>query len=113
MAVLYVEHLVEGPGDVEAGGIAVGKLFAGTHLLECEPAAIGEGVFHLVAISVNVLRTEYRHYPGILDFGDTVECILDLPLLGFDLELIGQMLPPAAATSAEVLASRLNANIRR
>ena len=56
MAFLYVEHLVEGSGDMETCGIAVWELLAGIKLLECKPFLVGKSVFHLVAIRPDILR---------------------------------------------------------
>lgn len=55
MTLLYIEDFVECTGYMESGSIAVGKFFAGAHLFECEPAAVGKSIFHLVAVAVDCL----------------------------------------------------------
>ncbi len=57
MTRLYVEHLVERAGNMKACRVAVRKLLSARKLLECQPAAVGKGVFHLVAVVPDLGRT--------------------------------------------------------
>ena len=106
-----VEHLVKGSGDVESGGIAVGKFFARSKLLKCKPLLIGKCVLHLVAVFPDVVRAYYRSYLGGFHLGDSFDGILYLLLLAFQLKRVGKVLPAATSAQREMLASRLYSHL--
>ena len=110
-ASLDVEHLVKGSRDVEARRIAVGKLLSAFELLAGEPALVAEGKFQFVAVMGRHRRAQDGIDGGNGHLGDALHGIDHLLLLALQLVLIGQMLPLAAATQAEVLTHRLHAQL--
>ncbi len=113
MAAADVKHFVECSRDVESRATAVCRHISCVDLLPGEPAAVGEGVLHLIAVLPYVLRAEYRRNLRQFHLGDTMQGILHLLLLGLQLDGIRQMLPPAASAGAEMLTSRLATLLRR
>ena len=95
---------------MEACGVAVGKFLAALKLLECQPSAVGECVFHLVAVAPYLFRTFDRADFGNVDFGDSLERVGNLTLFACKLEIVGKMLPATSSAYAEMLATRLYAN---
>ncbi len=112
MAAVDIEHLVESSRNMESRCIAVGKFLAAVKLLECEPALVGEGIFHLVAVLPDVFRSESRRNLRQVHLGDTRERIHNLLALATELIIIRKMLPTATAAYGEVAASRSHADIR-
>ena len=90
------------------GGHAI-ELHARGHLLRGEPLFVGKTEFEFVAIAGNVLAAEYGQHFGQLYLADARKVVPNLLLLETELFLVGQALPFAAATHAEVLAEGLGA----
>ena len=85
----------------------------GCDLLLRQPAAGRECKFELVAIELRLFRAQDGADRGQLDFADSGQLILDLRLLQSQLFVVGQVLPLATATHAEVLAERLATHLRK
>ena len=111
MSFLYVEHLIKGAGDMESGGVAVGEILARRELLVGQPAFVREGIFEFVAVGPYLVGADDGHNLGKVDLGDARQHVDDLLALAFELKLIGQMLPAAAAADAEMLAAGLDSDI--
>lgn len=103
-----VEHLVEGAGNVETCGVAVGEFLPRGELLEGEPAAVGEGELELVAVVPNVLAAQALGHFGNGHFCNAGECVDYLLALALQLVLVGEVLPPATAAHGEMLAAGLD-----
>ena len=94
---------------METSRIAVGELHTTVELLAGEPALVGEREFQLVAIMGRHRRAQDGIDGGDGHLGNTLHGIDHLLLLALQLVLIGEVLPLAAATQAEVLAHGLHA----
>ena len=88
---------------METGGITVGEVGTAVELLTGKPALVGEGKFQLVAIMSRHRRAQNGVDGRNRYLGDTLHGVHDLLLLALQLVFIGQVLPLAAATQAEVL----------
>ena len=107
VAAADVEHLVEGTGDVEACGVSVGEFLAAVKLLESEPAAVRESVFHFVAVLPYIVAAKRIGDRRQLYLGDAFERVDHLLPFASELILVGEVLPAATTAYGEVLASRL------
>ena len=105
VAALDVQDLVEILADVEAqagaGRHAGGDLFAG------HPALVRGGEFEFVAVVAGLVGAqdgaEFRH----AEVADARQLVIDLALLGGELDLVRERLPAASAAHREMLAERL------
>ena len=106
-ALLYVEHLVEHAGDVEAQGVHAFERIARGNLLLGQPLLVGEGKLQLVAVEGSLLAAQDRQPLLTLHLADASQVVIDLLLLIIDLICIVQMLPLAATTHAKMRTERL------
>ena len=82
-------------------------------LLAGEPALVGGGVFEFVAVAGRLVRAEDGGEGRHLEVADAGELVVDLALLGRELDLVGERLPAASAAHAEMAAERLQALLGR
>ena len=112
-AFLDVQDLVEELAHVEAQAhpVVLGNRIG--ILAVKHPALAGRAEFQLVTVKLRALggecRTDFRH----LQVADADQLVVHLLPFGFELHLVGQGLPPAAAADAEMLAERLEPVRRR
>ena len=107
-ALLDVEHLVEHTRYVESQRVAAVELLGRLQLLIGEPRPIRERELELVAVELLLGRPLRGQHLGQGNLADTGEVVLDLLPLELQLEVVGYMLPLAAAAHPEVFAKRLH-----
>ena len=111
VAALDVEHLVEELPDVEAqAGFA---FHPGGDFLRRHPTLVGSGEFEFIAVVAGLVRTDDRAEFGHLEVADAGQLVIDLALLGGQLDLVGERLPAAAAADREMVAERFQTLLGR
>ena len=128
------QNLVESTSDVEADGwiglsrsvecgvwseitLCVGTILTPHstlltprfYLFLCQPSLVGTAVVELVAILLRLYAAKDGAELGQLHLSDAMQLVVDLLLLELELLLVGQILPLATATDAEVLTERCRA----
>ena len=104
-----VQDLVEELAHMESQAHAV-ILGNRIRILAAEhPALAGSAEFQLVTIKLRTLGGECRPDFRDLQVADSDQLVVHLLPFGYQLHLVRQRLPPAAAADAEMLAERLDA----
>lgn len=106
--------LIEGTRDMEADGSVVAifeiEALVGKFFFR-EPPTVTATKLEFVAVRCRLDRSKDRRDRRQVDLADTRQLIKDLLLLGFKLLLIGQILPLATTTDAEMLTERLRTHL--
>ena len=106
-ALLDGQNLVEGSGDVKSDAVHIVERSALGYLLACQPALVAAAELQLVAIFLGMHRSHDGAELWQFYLANACQLVVHLLLLGFELLLVGQVLPLASSADTEMLAHRL------